>query len=225
MTTNHARLYLITPPTIPDPDGFAEALSGVIKTGDAEAVQIRLKGERNAENDAPSPASDRTWRAALPVIIPAIQNAGAAAIVNDRADLAAEFGADGAHIGQDDGSIKNARALLGNDAIIGATCHNSRHLAMEAGEAGASYVAFGAFYPSVTKTAPTQANPEILEWWSSVFELPCVAIGGITAANCASLAAAGADYVAVSAAVWTHPEGAEAGAAALREALSAPPSC
>lgn len=130
-------------------------------------------------------------------------------IVNDSIALAKRLKADGVHLGQDDGSPKEARAELGREAQIGVTCHASRHLAMEAGEAGADYVAFGAFYPSATKDKGPDAEvpqPEILQWWASLFEIPCVAIGGITPDNCAPLVAAGADFLAVSGAVWAGDE-------------------
>ena len=111
------------------------------------------------------------------------------------------------NLGQGDGDPREARRLLGPDAQIGVTCHASRHLAMEAGEAGADYVAFGAFFPTTTKTVEHHAKPEILSWWQGLFELPCVAIGGITPDNAAPLIEAGADFLAVSGAVWNHPEG------------------
>ncbi len=129
-------------------------------------------------------------------------------IVNDSISLAKRLGADGVHLGQADGSVAEARQLLGRDAQIGVTCHDSRHLAMEAGEAGADYVAFGAFFPSGTKETRHHAEPELLSWWQSLFELPCVAIGGITAENCAPLIEAGADFLAVSGAVWNGDEAA-----------------
>ena len=127
-------------------------------------------------------------------------------IVNDSTALAKRLGADGVHLGQQDGDIGDARGRLGPAAQIGVTCHASRHLAMEAGDAGADYVAFGSFFPSSTKTSDHRPEPELLAWWSTLFELPCVAIGGITPANCAPLVAAGADFLAVSHAVWSGDE-------------------
>ncbi|RYD39693.1 MAG: thiamine phosphate synthase, partial [Sphingomonadales bacterium] len=128
-------------------------------------------------------------------------------IVNDDVALAKRLGADGVHLGQDDGDPREARRILGPEVQIGVTCHASRHMAMEAGEAGADYVAFGAFYPTTTKTVEHHAEPEILEWWQGMFELPCVAIGGITVDNAPVLIEAGADFLAVSGGVWAHPEG------------------
>ena len=127
-------------------------------------------------------------------------------IVNDDVALAKRLGADGVHLGQGDGDVRDAREELGREAQIGVTCHASRHLAMEAGEGGADYVAFGAFFDSTTKASEHRPEPEILEWWSTVFEIPCVAIGGITPANCAPIVAAGADFLAVSGAVWNGDE-------------------
>ncbi|HCY01704.1 MAG TPA: thiamine phosphate synthase, partial [Erythrobacter sp.] len=127
-------------------------------------------------------------------------------IVNDNVALAKRLGADGVHLGQGDGDVRDAREELGREAQIGVTCHASRHLAMEAGEGGADYVAFGAFFDSTTKASEHRPEPEILEWWSTVFEIPCVAIGGITPGNCAPIVAAGADFLAVSGAVWNGDE-------------------
>lgn len=129
-------------------------------------------------------------------------------IVNDSIALAKRIGADGVHLGQSDGNPKDAREALGREAQIGVTCHASRHLAMEAGEAGADYVAFGAFFPSATKDTEHRAEPDLLSWWSTLFEIPCVAIGGITPQNCAPLVAAGADFLAVLGAVWNGDEAA-----------------
>lgn len=131
-------------------------------------------------------------------------------IVNDRPDLAHKLGADGVHVGQEDSPYAEARALLGPTKIVGVTCHNSRHLAMEAIEAGADYVAFGAFYPTSTKEAKTRAEPEILSWWQGIMEGPCVAIGGITVDNALPLVEAGADFLAVASGVWDHAQGPEA---------------
>ena len=140
-------------------------------------------------------------------IIARAQDRGVAVLINDRPDLAAELGADGVHIGQQDMPYARARKLVGEGAIVGVTCHDSRHLAMEAGEAGADYVAFGAFYPTETKDPATRAELELLTWWQEMMELPCVAIGGITTGNARPLVEAGADFLAVSAGVWGGPGG------------------
>ncbi|MEQ1785351.1 MAG: thiamine phosphate synthase, partial [Hyphomonadaceae bacterium] len=148
-------------------------------------------------------------------IIPRAQERGVAVLINDRPDLAVELGADGVHIGQTDMPYAKARKLVGPDAIVGVTCHDSRHLAMEAGEAGADYVAFGAFYPTETKDPKAKAETELLSWWQQMMELPCVAIGGITVNNARPLVEAGADFLAVSAGVWRATSGPAAAIAAF----------
>jgi thiamine-phosphate pyrophosphorylase len=204
------RLYLITPPRLDDPAPFAEDLARALDAGDVAALQIRLKD-----------AGDDAVRRATDALRPVAQSRGVAVLMNDRADLAVQTGCDGAHLGQEDGNHAEGRRLLGPDRMLGITCHASRHLAMEAGEQGADYVAFGAFFPTGTKEVRHHATPEILEWWSGMFELPCVAIGGITAANCAPLVRAGADFLAVIGAVWNHPEGPAAGVRAMNAAIAA----
>jgi thiamine-phosphate pyrophosphorylase len=198
------RLYLIMPPVVEDLDAFAAALEGALDAGDVAALQIRLK-----------PATDDQIEAAVRRLAPIAQSRGVAVILNDRPDLAARLGCDGVHVGQDDASVAEARRLMGRDAMIGVTCHDSRHLAMEAAEAGADYVAFGAFFPTATKETVHRPDPEILTIWQETMETPCVAIGGITAENAGLLARAGADFVAVSAGVWSHPEGPAEGVRAL----------
>ena len=190
------RLYLITPPGIPDPVAFARDLEAALDAGDVAALQIRLKA-----------AEDAVVLATVAVLKPVAQARGVAVILNDRPDLAARSGCDGVHLGQGDASVAEARRLMGPDAMIGVTCHDSRELAMEAAEAGADYVAFGAFFPTMTKATTHRPDPELVTIWQETVEIPCVAIGGITAANAGGLARAGADFVAVSAAVWQHPQG------------------
>ncbi|OHB39760.1 MAG: thiamine-phosphate diphosphorylase, partial [Phenylobacterium sp. RIFCSPHIGHO2_01_FULL_70_10] len=187
MTAPDCRLYLITPPVISDLAAFGRDLAHALDAGDVAALQIRLK-------DAP----DEIVAAAVDALAPIAQSRGVAVILNDRPDLAARLGCDGVHIGQDDMPYDEARRIMGREAMIGVTCHDSRHLAMEAAEAGADYVAFGAFFPTATKAAKTRAEPEILTIWQETMEVPCVAIGGITADNAEDLAAAGADFLAVS---------------------------
>ena len=187
---------MITPPRFDDLAAFGTLLAQTLAAGDVAAVQIRLK-------DQPEAIVTET----VQVLSPIIQAAGAAVILNDDPILAAKLGCDGVHIGQDDMPLAQARKVMGPEAMIGVTCHDSRHLAMEAAEAGADYVAFGAFFPTTTKDATTRAEPEILSIWQEVMETPCVAIGGITVETARSLAAAGADFLAVSAGVWAHPEG------------------
>ena len=206
------RLYLITPPVI-EPAAFAETLKAALGAGDVACLQLRLKdGERTA--------SDNAFRRAAEALMPVCHAHDVALLINDRPDLAIKLGADGVHVGQEDASYEEARRILGPDRIVGVTCHNSRHLAMEAGEAGADYVAFGAFFPTGTKQARFHAEPDLLEWWSGLMEIPCVAIGGITVDNCGPLVAAGADFLAVSAGVWQHPEGPAAAVAAFGRAIA-----
>jgi thiamine-phosphate pyrophosphorylase len=189
------RLYLITPPSFAL-EGFAAELAHALDAGDVAAVQLRMKD-----------VGDGPILKAAERLIPIAQRAGAAFILNDRPDLAKRAGADGVHIGQDDMPYEQAREILGKDAMIGVTAHNSRHLAMEAAEAGADYVAFGSMFPTTTKEAKTRAEPDLIQWWSDIMEVPCVAIGGITVENAAPIVEAGADFLAVSAGVWRHLEG------------------
>lgn len=200
------QLYLISPPAIDAT--FADALKAALADGGVAAFQLRLKG----------PDEHAIARAAEP-LQKICADHEVAFIVNDSMALAKRLGADGVHLGQGDGDPRDARALLGPAAQIGVTCHDSRHLAMEAGEAGADYVAFGAFYPTATKDTTHRPDPSILSWWTTLFELPCVAIGGITAQNAAPLVRAGADFLAVSGAVWSHSGGPAAGVAAFDEVL------
>jgi thiamine-phosphate pyrophosphorylase len=195
------RLYLISPPEVPDIAAFAHDLDQALDGGDVACLQIRLKSRNGV------PAPDSHILAVGRHIIPRAQDRGVAVLVNDRPDLAVELGADGVHIGQADMAYAKARKLVGPDAIVGVTCHASRHLAMEAGEAGADYVAFGAFYPTDTKDPSAKAEPDLLAWWQEVMELPCVAIGGITTANARPLVDAGADFIAVSSGVWKDARG------------------
>ena len=190
------RLYLITPPALPDLDAFARDLEAALDAGGVAALQIRLK-----------PADEAEVLRAVERLMPIAQARGVAVILNDRPDLARRLGCDGVHVGQSDASVAEARRIMGPDAMIGATCHDSRHLAMEAAEAGADYVAFGAFYPTTTKETVHRPDPEILTIWQETMAIPCVAIGGITLENAAGLVAAGADFLAVSAGVWAHPQG------------------
>tara|TARA_R110002073_G_scaffold38749_8_gene110981 strand:- start:1749 stop:2366 length:618 start_codon:yes stop_codon:yes gene_type:complete len=188
------QLYLLTPPRIEA--GFDQTLAAVLDTGAVSALQIRLKDHAPAE-----------IRRLAPPLVQLAQKRGVSVILNDDPVLAAELGADGVHIGQTDGTYKEARSTVGPNRIVGVTCHDSRHLAMQAGERGADYVAFGAFFDTATKTPKSRASLDLLEWWSEIFEIPCVAIGGITTENARPLVEAGADLLAVSGGVWNHPDG------------------
>ncbi|HXP31189.1 MAG TPA: thiamine phosphate synthase [Stellaceae bacterium] len=203
------RLYLITPTAVA-PEKFADTLAAALDAGDVACVQLRLKG-----------ADDATIRRAADALRPVAQQRNVAFLMNDRADLALATGCDGVHVGQEDVSYAEARHILGPDRIVGVTCHASRHLAIEAAEQGADYVAFGAFFPSGSKAAAHRADPELLRWWSEIMTVPCVAIGGITPENCGPLVVAGADFLAVIAAVWDHPDGPAAAVRAFRKAIEA----
>jgi thiamine-phosphate pyrophosphorylase len=203
------RLYLVTPPAFA-PAEMARRLGQALGGGDVAAVQVRLKG-----------AADAEVAAAVRALLPLAQDAGAALILNDRPDLAAELGCDGVHVGQEDATYAEARAAVGRDRIVGVTCHDSRHLAFQAAEAGADYVAFGAFFDTATKTPKTRADPELLTGWQQGMSTPCVAIGGITVDTARALARAGADFLAVSAGVWAHPEGPAAAVAMLNAEMRA----
>ena len=203
------RLYLVTPAAL-DPKEFRDRLAAALDAGDVAAVQLRLK---DVDDDA--------IRRACDALRPVAQQRGVAFLLNDRPDLAAETGCDGAHVGQQDTPYRQARALLGADRIVGVTCHASRDLAMDAAEAGADYVAFGAFFPTTTKVSGHRADLEILRWWAEIMTVPCVAIGGITPENCGPLVAAGADFLAVVSAVWTAPAGPAAAVKAFEAAISA----
>ena len=190
------QIYLISPPRIDDIDEFLNQLDEVIAAGVVCVFQLRLKGLENREIVLMGKK-----------IVPKLQEAGIAVIINDNPRIAKDLHADGVHLGQEDGDINEARKLLGKDAIIGATCHNSKHLGMEAAEHGADYVAFGAFYPTQTKEVVHHAEIEILEWWQDIMEIPCVAIGGINIDNALPIINAGADFIAISSGVWNYEGG------------------
>jgi thiamine-phosphate pyrophosphorylase len=206
-----ARLYLITPPAL-DPAAFAPLLEAALDAGDVACLQLRLK---DVDDDAIRRAAD--------ALRPIAQSRDVAFIMNDRPDLALATGSDGVHVGQEDASYADARKLLGPDKIVGVTCYNSRDLAIDAAEAGADYVAFGGFFRSTTKDTRRIAgnDPEILRWWSDIMTVPSCAIGGITPENCGMLVAAGADFLAVIAAVWDHPQGPAAAVKAFNAAIKA----
>ena len=203
------RLYLITPPAF-DPASFAKELAEALAGGDVACLQLRLKD-----------CDDDTIRRATLVLKPITQDRGVAFIMNDRPDLAAELDCDGVHVGEEDAPYAEARRLLGADRIVGVTCGASRHRALAAAEAGADYVAFGAFFPSPTKGgAKYRADPELLRDWSETTVVPCCAIGGITQQNCGALVEAGADFLAVISAVWSHPKGPRAAVAEFNEVFA-----
>ncbi len=205
---DRCRLYLITPPVL-DPAAFRDTLAAALDAGDVACLQLRLKD-----------ASDDEIRRTADILRPLAQARDVAVLMNDRPDLAADTGCDGVHVGQEDVSYADARRIVGPQAIVGVTCHNSRHLAMVAAEQGADYVAFGAFFATGTKQPKTRAEPEILTWWSELMEVPCVAIGGITVDNAPVLVRAGADFLAVVAGVWAHEDGPAAAVRAFNKVFA-----
>lgn len=213
------RLYLISPGKLVLPQ-FAQALEEALGAGDVSAFQLRLKDIE----------TDDEIREAVQVLMPIAHAHGVAFILNDRVDLAKELGVDGVHLGQEDMPLGAARAIVGENMAIGISCHDSGHLAMEAGEAGADYVAFGAYYPTTSKTPEKLAmygtpKADLLPWWSTHTTVPSVAIGGLTPENCSELVTQGADFIAAITAVWSHPEGPAAAVkafnAAIKQGLSA----
>lgn len=207
----YCQLYLVTPPAF-DPNVFADDLAAALDAGPVGAVQLRLKD-----------VDDDTIRQAAERLLPICRDHGVPLIMNDRPDLAVETDCDGVHVGQGDASYTDARKAVGDDRAVGVTCHSSRHLAMEAGEAGADYVAFGAFFPTGTKQVTHQAETDILNWWSELFVVPCVAIGGITVENCPPLVAAGADFLAVVSGVWGYEGGPGAAVEAFNKVFEETP--
>jgi thiamine-phosphate pyrophosphorylase len=192
------RLYLLTPPSLHDLNKFARTLEETLAAGDVACVQLRLKD-----------VDVSTIRHAVQKLMPICHAKDVAFILNDRPDLARDFRCDGVHVGPEDASYDEARSIMGPDAMIGVTCRDSRHVAMDLAEAGADYVAFGPFFPSTTKDVSDRepVDPEILDIWSKTINVPCVAIGGITVENCEPLVAAGADFLAVTAGVWDYQDG------------------
>lgn len=204
------RLYLLTPPRIDDLEAFAHLLAETLEAGDVAALQIRLKD-----------ASDEQIAEAVGVIRPIANRRGLMTLLNDRPDLAKNLGCDGVHVGQGDMPYAKARAIMGPEAVIGITCHDSLHLAMDAAEAGADYVAFGAFFPTETKETTARPEPDLLTGWQADMLIPCVAIGGITVKTAKDLTSAGADYLAVMGGVWNYAEGAAAAIRAFNREIAA----
>ena len=202
-----ARLYLITPSSFNLYD-FAIELQNALEGGDVASLQLRMKE-----------SYDEDIIKAAQSLMPICHAKDVAFIINDRPDIAQKVGADGVHVGQDDMNYKEAREILGPDKIIGVTCKDSKHVAMTAGEQGADYVAFGAFYPTPTKITTSVAHPSLLTWWQELFEIPCVAIGGITVDNATELANAGADFLAICGGVWDYKDGPKQAVHDLNQAI------
>ena len=201
------RLYVVTPPSL-SLHAFQDDLAAALDAGNVGAMQLRLKG-----------AEDDQIRRSIEKLLPIAKARKVPFILNDRPDLAREMGCDGVHLGQGDASYKEARRLIGKEAIVGVTCHNSIHLAMVAADRGADYVAFGSFFPTATKKTKFRSSIENLQWWHKLMPTPCVAIGGITAENGAELVRAGADFLAVIGAVWHHGHGPAEGVKAMNSMM------
>jgi thiamine-phosphate pyrophosphorylase len=208
MRAPRCRLYLITPPVL-EPAAFSQALPAVLEAGDVACLQLRLPD-----------ADDDTIRRAIKAIRPATAARDVALVLDGRVDLARATGCDGVHLGPDERAYGAARCTLGDKAIVGVSAGTSRHHAMVAAESGADYVSFGPFFASTTIDTQSFASPEIVAWWSELMEAPCVAVGGIAPANCAELIEAGADFIAVSGAVWRHAEGPVAAVRAFTRRLA-----
>ena len=202
------RLYLITPPHLPG--DFARTLTSALAAGDVGCVQLRLKdADDDQVLDAAADLGEVCRTASVPLVL------------NDSPDLAKAAGVDGVHVGQDDVPYVQARITVGDDAIVGVTCHDSRHLAMVAAQEGADYVAFGAFFDTATKNVSARADVDLVKWWTDLVETPCVAIGGITVENCLPLVRAGADFLAVSSGVWDYGPGPAKAVADFNQAIAA----
>ncbi|MCC9625846.1 thiamine phosphate synthase [Thalassospira sp. MA62] len=202
-------LYLLTRPDIPVAE-LVDHLEPVLETGAVDCLQLRLKG-----------ISDDELRAAIKIVLPMCQKRDIPLILDNRPDIAKETGCDGVHIGDNDVSYDEARAIMGEEHIVGVSCYDSRHKAMVLGDKGADYVSFGVFYPSKTKEASSRATPELIDIWTTFTTVPCVAVGGITPENVGPIVQAGADFIAVTAGVWDHADGPAAGAIALKNAIVA----
>ncbi len=207
MIAEGCRLYVITPETF-DLHPFADSLAGALDAGDVAAVQLRLKN-----------APDDVWKRAIDALRPVCQSRRVELLLNDRADLVAAAGCDGAHVGQEDMPAREARRLMGSGRTLGVTCKSSHDLADRAVQDGASYVAFGAFFPSTSKQVTNLADPEVLRRWAQRSKVPSCAIGGITEANLAPLVRAGAHLLAIIGGVWSHPDGPAAGVRAINAAI------
>jgi thiamine-phosphate pyrophosphorylase len=205
-----SRIYLISPENFEEAARQAHNLKGVLEAADIPCFQLRLKN-----------ASDDEWRKAIEALQPICVNNNTAFIINDRADLAKQFDCDGVHIGRDDGLYSDARKIVGDKKIVGVSAYASTDDAMDLAAAGADYVAFGSVFPSSSKELAPPVGLEVLEAWVEMANTPCVAIGGITAANCAPLVQANVDFLAVIGAVWNHGEGPAAGAQLLQKAIEA----
>lgn len=207
------RLYLVSPPAV-EPGPFAERLKRALDGGDVACFQYWAPGA------VPGGVPDDQLKLAVDALMPIAQSRDVAFLINDRAALARKLGCDGVHLTADEPDVAAVRRILGDDMILGVSARNSRHIAMEAGEGGADYVSFGPFFASGTKPGIEAISPEIVQWWSEIFEIPSVAIGGLTPDNCATLVRSGADFIAAVGSVWDAADPAAA-VAAFNRAIAA----
>ncbi len=192
-----AQIYLISPPQIELKD-FSLNLDKALKTGLVPVFQLRLKNY--------SPLEIKNFSQEIKKIC---DNNNCLFLLNDFYEVALEIGASGVHVGIDDKKISQIRQNSPKNFVIGASCYDSKHLAMEACEQGADYISFGAFFETKTKISRGKPTFEILNWASEILNFPIVAIGGINDKNCGELVKNGADFLAVISYVWQHPQGIE----------------
>lgn len=193
MTHRVSGLYAVTPDGLDDRP-LLEKVEAALDGG-ARLVQYRNK----------SVASEVRVRQAR-ALLALCRRHGAPLIINDYTDLAVAIGADGVHLGRDDGDIAEAHARLGPHALIGVSCYNELTRASAARRAGASYIAFGSFFPSEVKPGAVRAPLQLLQQAREDFNLPVVAIGGINRTNAAQIVAAGAHSIAVISALFFAPD-------------------
>lgn len=206
---NSSQIYLISPAQI-DLKNFSKKLELALKTKLVPVFQLRLKNYPNAEIAKIAQELKKIC-----------YDNNCLFLLNDSLQIALDIDADGVHLGVEDGSISAARKKSPSNFVIGASCYDSKHLSIEAAEQGANYISFGAFFPSQTKISRGNPSQEILQWSSEMLNLPIVAIGGITDKNCASLAKAGADFLAIISYVWSHPDSEVVALNQIQSALSA----
>jgi len=203
------KIYLISPPKIIVKD-FAHSLQNALKTGLVPVFQLRLKDYERSE-----------IKKIAQEIKKICHDNNCLFLLNDYYDIALEVGADGVHLGSEDKEIITARKNSAKNFIIGASCYDSRDLAIKAAEQGADYLSFGTFFLSQTKNSKGKPTTEIIEWCVEMTDLPVVAIGGINDKNCHSLVSAKVDFLSVVSYVWNHPSGEAEALRGLDSAINA----
>ena len=197
LTDEGSRLYLLTPPGLADPAAFLPALAAAVGAANVACVEITLAAGLG-DDDA---------RSVVDALRAPVHALDVAAVVSGWTELAAQTGCDGAVVDPEGASYRDARAVLGPDAIVGVAAGSSRHDAMSAAERGASFVAL-------------DPDPDLIGWWAEIMEVPCVAMAVDDMDAARQCAAAGADFVALRGPIWSHPEGPAAGARAAIDLLS-----